>query len=495
MWLAALVQSEGIWQWILLALAMALARLLHRLPLLRRMQLPDSLLAGLLLAVLYNVSAHVWGYNLPKNLLKPLVSHLLNIFYIALALKSVSSIPPKPKRSERSSAASEAGRRRTQHRGDLRGTVLFILWHYGMQAAIGLSGALLLRWSKYPDLLPAVGLFVPLGYALGPAQGYEIGRRWQDAQGLNLGDLGLFFGALGYVWAALGGLLVLNLFAKKYKKDSAYSGQQMAGAMLPLPQQTSQGKEENCYSASLVRILLCYGLALLFLELLSEIFISIKTLWGLDLSGLMDTLRSIRFVFCALAALCFVRLLRCFRTFRLRFCSSPKREAAINWWKRREQHEGQSLNHLANVFVDVMVSAGIGSISFALVWRYIGVIAILAASSVLLLAPLHFLLARSYFRNERLERSLVIYGGMMGTTSTGMALLGTLDPYYQSLAARDYLLATGFAFLGLLPVIVSLQWITAGNYHLALLLYAAYALFCSALIVRRIRCNRRRIRP
>ena len=469
MWFASLLQSGGIWQWILLALAMALARFLHRLPLLRRIQLPDSLLAGLLLAVLYNVS------ELPKSYFKPMVSHLLNIFYIALALKSVSSLP-----QTQPAAASKAGR----NLGDLRGTVLFILWHYGMQAAIGLSGVLLLRWWKYPDLLPAVGLFVPLGYALGPAQGYEIGRRWQDAQGLNLGDLGLVFGALGYVWAALGGLLVLNLFAKKYRRDSGQI------AIIPHEAQQKPAKEDtNSYSVSLVRIFLCYGLALLALELLNEIFVYIKTLWGIDLSGLMDTLRSIRFVFCALAALCFVRLLRFFRAIRLRFLSRRKREAAMRLWAQQERCRVQSLNHLSNVFVDVMVSAGIGSISFALVWRYIGVIAILATGSALLLAPLHFLLTRSYFRNERLERSLVIYGGMMGTTSTGMALLGTLDPYYQSLAARDYLLATGFAFLGLLPVIVSLQWITVGNYDSALWLYAAYALVCSALIALRIYRN------
>ena len=470
MWFASLLQSEEIWQWVLLALAMALARLLHRLPLLRRIHLPDSLLAGLLLAVLYNISAHIWAYELPKSYFKPLVSHLLNIFYIALALKSVSSVPKM-----HPAAASEAGK------GDLRGTVLFILWHYGMQTAIGLSGALLLRSWKYPDLLPAVGLFVPLGYALGPAQGYEIGRRWQDAQGLNLGDLGLVFGALGYVWAALGGLLVLNLFAPK--------GDSGRVSALPHKAQQKPAKEDiNSYSVSLVRIFLCYGAALLALELLGEFFAYIKTLWGIDLSGLMDTLRSIRFVFCALAALCFVRLLRFFRAIRLRFSHQP--EAAIGLWTQQERCRVQSLNHLSNVFVDVMVSAGIGSISFALVWRYIGVIAILATGSALLLAPLHFFLARSYFRNERLERSLVIYGGMMGTTSTGMALLGTLDPYYQSLAARDYLLATGFAFLGLLPVIVSLQWITAGNYYSALWLYAAYALVCSALIALRIYRNR-----
>ena len=466
-----ILQSEGIWQLILLALAMAAARLLHhRLPLLRRIQLPDSLLAGLLLAVLYNT------YDLPKSYLKPLVSHLLNIFYIALVLKSVSSIPHKTRRDSGSQA------------GDIRGTVLFILWHYGMQAAIGLFGALLLHWWKYPDLLPTVGLFVPLGYALGPAQGYEIGRQWQDAQGMNLGDLGLVFGALGYVWAGLGGLLVLNLFARKYQKDSAYSGQQMA--TLEALQENSQSEEVNSYSMSLVYILLCYGLALFALEFLNEIFTYVNKLWGLDLSGLMNTLRSIRFVFCALAALACVHLLRFFRAFGLRYRSAQKREAALQLWQRQEQRQQQSLNHLANVFVHVMVSAGIGSISFALVWRYIGVIAMLAIGSAVVLGPLHFLLARSYFRNERLERSLVIYGGMMGTTSTGMALLGTLDPYYQSLAARDYLLATGFAFLGLLPVIISLQWITARNYYLALLLYTAYALLCSALIGLRIYRNR-----
>ena len=81
---------------------------------------------------------------------------------------------------------------------------------------------------------------------------------------MNLGDLGLVFGALGYVWAGLGGLLVLNFFARKYQKDSAYSGQQIATLEASKRnlqknsqenlQKNLQSEEVNSYSMSLVYI-------------------------------------------------------------------------------------------------------------------------------------------------------------------------------------------------------------------------------------------------
>ena len=86
-----ILQSEGIWQLILLALAMAAARLLHRLPLLRRIQLPDSLLAGLLLAVLYNT------YDLPKSYLKPLRKSPFEYLLHRSGAKKCERHPPQNK--------------------------------------------------------------------------------------------------------------------------------------------------------------------------------------------------------------------------------------------------------------------------------------------------------------------------------------------------------------------------------------------------------------
>ena len=419
--------------------------MLQRSPHFRRLQLPHAMIAGILLAILYHSFP-----ELPKDGLKPLVSHLLNIFYITLTLRSNN---------------------RNRRGGDVRGTVLFILWHYGLQASIGVGTVLLLSSLWYPRLAPVFGLFVPLGYALGPAQAYEIGSQWQDANGFNLGDIGLTFGALGYIWASFGGLLALNIFARRRGPYSQNSQEQLR-RQVPVANKPNG----DPYHSSLVYIFVCYGLGLLSLELIEMALLGLRSLTGKDWLPLMETLHSISFVFCALATMVFLQWLRLYH-----FLTGTKQKA----------QDEQSLSYLANIFVDVMVCAGIGSISFTLVWAYIDVIAILALFSAVLLTPLHFLLARYYFRSRQLEYSLVIYGGMMGTTSTGMALLGILDPYYESQAARDYLMATGFAFLGLLPIIVSLQWMNEGQYYLALGLYVTYALLTSALIAHRIATTKR----
>ncbi|WGK69119.1 hypothetical protein P0082_11645 [Candidatus Haliotispira prima] len=518
------IRDQSLWQLIFIALAIGLAKVLHQLPWVRRIQLPYAMTAGVLLAIFYNCSAQIWQLSLPKEWLKPLVSHLLNIFYITLTLKSGTALPRKRlgrnfgKSRPPSAAASpqpEAIQAQTtaakgRGRGDIRGTVLFILWHYGTQAFIGLAVALLLARTWYPGLLPALGLFLPLGYALGPAQAYEIGSQWQDARGLNFGDIGLTFGALGYIWASLGGLCALHFFSRR--KTDGQKGRTAPDTAPVAPSHTEKTEKRQAvpesqnpdhYSMSMVHIFLCYGLGLLSLDVIEALFTWLKTGLGLDLLQLMTTLRSISFVFCALAALVFLQWLRLCNYGKLRWQqkrsatrgktgpeAAETEAAAIQESEFQERGRRDSLSHLANMFVTVMVCAGIGSISFTPVWLYIGVIAILALSGVLIVTPLHFLFAKYYFRDERLARALVIYGGMMGTTSTGMALLGTIDPYYESMAARDYLLATGFAFLGLLPVIVSLQWINNGQYTLALGTYAAYALGTGTLIGLRIRRNR-----
>ncbi len=79
----------------------------------------------------------------------------------------------------------------------MSGTVLSILWHYGMQALMGLGLAFLLALLWYEELPIVLGLFVALGYALGRTQSYAIGKQWQDSNAFSLGDIGLTFGALG----------------------------------------------------------------------------------------------------------------------------------------------------------------------------------------------------------------------------------------------------------------------------------------------------------
>ncbi len=71
-----------------------------------------------------------------------------------------------------------------------------------------------------------------------------------------------------------------------------------------------------------------------------------------------------------------------------------------------------------------------------------------------------------------------------------MALLTILDPYYQNDAVRDYLAATGFGLLGLLPIIISVQWIKQKAYYSALALYAIYWVLTTGFILLKIMLNK-----
>ena len=120
--------------------------------------IPNALTAGFILLPVYN-------YVLPKiglgmNGLGELVYHLLNISFIAMTLRKA---PPKENKGS----------------GSIFGTTVGILSQYAIQALSGLLLTFLFIRTIAPDLFPAFGFFLPLGFALGPGQAFAIGQGWE----------------------------------------------------------------------------------------------------------------------------------------------------------------------------------------------------------------------------------------------------------------------------------------------------------------------------
>lgn len=156
--------------------------------------IPNALTAGFLLLPVYNYLMPVFGVT--TDGLGSLVYHLLNLSFVAMTLRNSPS----------------SGRK-----GDMRifGTSVAILSQYAVQALIGLGATLLFIASMFPDLFPAFGLFLPLGYALGPGQAFAIGTGWESFGFAGAGSIGLTFAAVGYLWASFGGIFLINYGIKK----------------------------------------------------------------------------------------------------------------------------------------------------------------------------------------------------------------------------------------------------------------------------------------
>ena len=150
--------------------------------------IPSSIIGGFFLLVTYNfITPH---FGLSSDFLGELVFHLLNISFIAMMLRH-------PEKKEKSRAVSD--------------NVIAILLQYGFQVAFGLILTLVLIYTVYPDLFPAFGLALPLGFELGPGQAYSISLPWESMGFEGATSVGLALAAIGFLVGSIGGVILINI--------------------------------------------------------------------------------------------------------------------------------------------------------------------------------------------------------------------------------------------------------------------------------------------
>ena len=84
-----------------------------------------------------------------------------------------------------------------------------------IQGIVGFGLTLLAIATVMPGLFPSFGLFIPLGFELGPGQALSIGKGWEEMGFDGAGSVGLAFAAFGFLWASFGGVFLMNWGIKK----------------------------------------------------------------------------------------------------------------------------------------------------------------------------------------------------------------------------------------------------------------------------------------
>jgi ESS family glutamate:Na+ symporter len=167
-----------------IASSLLLATLIRaRVRFFQRFLIPNSLTAGFILLIFYNYIAQHLG--LGTEHLGDLIYHLLSLSFIAMGLRNT------PGRG--------AGKR-------VLSTGLMIMASFSFQALLGIALTFLFIFLVIPGISPSFGLFIPLGFEMGPGQAYSIGIGWEDMGFAGAGTIGLTFAALGFLWACFGGV-------------------------------------------------------------------------------------------------------------------------------------------------------------------------------------------------------------------------------------------------------------------------------------------------
>lgn len=407
-----------------ISIALLLATLLRaRIKFFQKYLIPNALTAGFILLIFYNFLAKFVGMN--NQDLGAMVYHLLSLSFIAMTLRK----SPEPRK-----------------KGDLGifSTSLAIISQYAIQIILGLLLTFFLMKTFFPELFPAFGLLLPLGFALGPGQAYAIGQGWEAFGFDGAGTVGLTFAAVGFLWACFGGMWLINYGIRKnwitpeklakLEQRNVSTGVYPADKDLPVGSHLTTETEaidSLTYNGSFV--MLVYLLCFLLLKLLTYL-LSFAGNAGTELAV---NLWGISFVFAALTALAV--------------------KGVLNIFNLQHTLDNGCLTRISGISVDLMVSGAIGAISLVVVVKYwipISIICLLGGIAVMVTIPWF---CSRLFEDHRFDRTLIVYGACTGTMPTGLALLRVIDPDFETPVASDYMFSSAVTFFIVIPMILAIN--------------------------------------
>lgn len=412
----------------LLFASMILANILtNAIPFLKRLMIPASVLGGFILLIVHTVFKNCFQIELYQtSMLEILTYHGLGLGFAAMALRNVDK-----KTDDRSkTGAFDTG--------------ITVVATYLLQAILGLAVTMVLYYAI--DSFFASGILLPMGYGQGPGQAYTWGHTYEGSYGFTNGtSFGLAVSSMGFVSAAIGGVVYLSYLRRKGRfsgqtgknaQDEDMTLEHYAGANeIPL----SESMDKFTIQVSLV--FCAYILAFLFMKGVNLI---VET--GI-LGGLGKTIQSMIWGFQFLFSTVFAILVRTVIN-KLRKKNIMKRDYINNFM----------MNRISGFMFDIMVIASIAAINLNafLIPSFIiplTIICILGAVGTYLYLRL---VCPRLFPKYRDEAFLSLYGMLTGTASTGAILLREVDPKFETQASDNLVYQQPWAILFGFPIFLLL---------------------------------------
>lgn len=401
----------------LLSLFLGIATFLKRkMHFFQKYLIPNAIIAGFIgLVVGPEVLKLV---DLSAERMGTLVYHLMAIGFIAMALKD--------RERERTNYVSKTG--------------LYIVSTYLVQGIIGFGLSLLLVYTLNPDLFPAFGLLLPLGFGQGPGQAYSIGSQWEGSGFLYGGNIGLTIATLGYLWACLGGIPLMNYLVKRKRMPvEDHQGETVAVIL------EKDDAGELPLSESIDRITIQFFLIGI-VYLATYLTLQGLTLLLSPLGTFGHTLAQLFWGFHFIIGSLYAILLRVI------FDQMKKHKVMV-----QNYPNNYLLQRISGGCFDFMITASIAAISLMVVKEFIVPIMLITSAGGLVTIWFTIFVCKRIYREHVLEHILALYGMLTGTISTGLALLREVDPNFRSQAAENLVLGSGIGlFLGF-PLMILLN--------------------------------------
>lgn len=407
--------NQGMWNFIIqlgmIAISVLLANILRRrVPLIQKMLMPVSVMAGFIL-LLFKIT----GLFVPdNNMLEMLVYHCIALGFIAMSLRRT--------RPEQNAASRAVGFK----------SGAIIVGTYLAQALLGLVITITLCYTFMPEMFKAAGLLLPMGFGQGPGQANNIGSTYESLGFIGGRSFGMSIAAAGYLCACTAGVMVLNY----WKRKGLLPKEPMKGTDESAAEGFFQDKNEipitdsiDKLSVQAVMILCIYLLTYLVTRGLTDGIALLSPGLGKTVNTL---LWGFNFIIGSVMAMLVSHLLK----------KAQKRGLV-----HRQYQNNYLLNRLSGFFFDLMIVAGIASINpedISGLWLPFLLMAV--GGGIVTFLYLKIVCKKTYGAYYR-EGLISMYGMLTGTIGSGVLLLREIDPELGTPAANNLVVGSSYAIV------------------------------------------------
>ena len=417
-------------------------------PVVRNSLMPVAVLAGFLLLALKYIARGFGADFIDNNLYEMIVYHAIALGFIAMTLRTTD----------------EAKEDAVPFTGLKSGAI--IVSTYLVQGIVGLTVSIGLALTIMPDLFPASGLLLPMGFGQGPGQANNVGTTYELAGFAGGRSFGLSVAACGYIIACTIGVVILNILRSKGK--FVQRGEDKAEEVSV---SYFQGEDELPVSDSIDR--LSIQLSLVFVVYLITYFVTVGLTELMDSVGLGEMLNSILWGFNFIIASVVALLVRIF------FKQGTEKK-----FIKRQYQNNYLLNRISGFFFDVMIVCGIASIDIEDLHGLLLPFVLMSAIGGVLTWVWLTVVCKVVYKGYYYEGLLSMFGMLTGTIGSGVLLLREVDPNYETPAANNLVVGSSFGILFGAPMLILIGIAKAGlsKSLLTLGLVAAYLIVLAAII-------------
>ena len=419
-------------------------------PFLKKMLIPNSVIGGIVILVVTLIYKAITGNVMFDTAafggngtatLEVITYHSLALGFIASAFKTTGSKLTK------------------KRAGEIFDTGVTTVATYLIQGVFGLVitiGASLILGGFFE----AAGVLLPFGYGQGTGQALNYGNIYETDFGFVGGkSFGLTIAALGFLSAAIGGVIHLNIMKRSgrlvlsTRKDGSLHTDELE-SYGEIPMQESVDKMTIQLALILVAYAIAYGIMAI-------------------LGNLLPGMRAVIFGF----------------NFLLGVLSATLVKLTLNLLRkkhiiRRKYTNNFLMTRVSNFFFDIMVVAGVAAIRLDTLKDFWGIIIILGVVGAVITYIYNRFVVKVLFKDYYEEQFLAMYGMLTGTASTGIILLREVDGDFRTPASDNMVYQNFPAIVFGLPLMF-LATLAPTKPILTLIIFILFFAFLNVLLFRR----------